>query len=257
MFATNSLFDLNGRLALITGSSQGLGLTLARGLAQAGASIVLNGRDATKLGGAAETLRQLGARVATAAFDVTDGAATSREVERIEREVGPIDILINNAGIHRRAPLEEMTEGQWREVIDTNLTSAFLVTRAVAPRMIARRAGKIINICSLMSDLGRPTTGNYAAAKGGLKMLTRAMAVEWAKHNLQINGIGPGYFATELTKPLVENPEFNAWVCQRTPAGRWGRPEELIGAAVFLASGASNFVNGQLLYIDGGMTAAI
>lgn len=257
MSASNPLFDLQGRTALITGSSQGLGFAFARGLAQAGASLVLNGRDPKKLAAAAEMLRQEGARVATAAFDVTDGAAVMREVERIEREVGIVDILVNNAGIHRRAPLEEMTEAQWREVIDTNLTSAFLVARALAPRMIARRGGKIINICSLMSDLGRPTTGNYAAAKGGLKMLTRAMAVEWAKHNIQINAIGPGYFATELTKPLVENPEFNAWVCKRTPAGRWGRPEELIGAAVFLASKASDFVNGQIVYIDGGMTAAI
>lgn len=254
---TTPLFDLHGRIALITGSSQGLGLAFARGLAQAGASIVLNGRDAAKLAAAADRLKNEGARVASAAFDVTDGAACSREIERLEREIGPIEILVNNAGIHRRAPLEEMTEAQWREVLDTNLTSAFLVARAVAPRMIARRSGKIINICSLMSDLGRPTTGNYAAAKGGLKMLTRAMAVEWAKHNIQINAIGPGYFATELTKPLVENPEFNSWVCKRTPAGRWGRPEELIGTAVFLASRASDFVNGQIVYVDGGMTAAI
>jgi gluconate 5-dehydrogenase len=253
----NPLFDLHGRAVLVTGSSQGLGFAFARGLAQAGAALILNGRDGKKLATAADTLRAEGARVTTAAFDVTDGAATNREIERIEREVGVIDILVNNAGIHRRAPLEEMTEAQWREVIDTNLTSAFLVARAVAPRMIARRSGKIINICSLMSDLGRPTTGNYAAAKGGLKMLTRAMAVEWAKHNLQINAIGPGYFATELTKPLVENPEFNKWICGRTPAGRWGRPEELIGAAVFLASAASDFVNGQIIYVDGGLTAAI
>ena len=253
----NPLFDLSGRLALVTGSSQGLGLAFARGLAQAGASLVLNGRDEQKLAATAQTLRAEGARVATAAFDVTQGAAAQTAVERIEREVGPIDILVNNAGIHRRAPLEEMTELQWREVLDTNLTSAFLVARAVAPRMIARRAGKIINICSLMSEQGRPTTGNYAAAKGGLKMLTRAMAVEWARHNLQINGIGPGYFATELTKPLLENPEFNAWVCKRTPAGRWGKPEELVGTAVFLASRASDFVNGQIVYVDGGMLAAI
>jgi gluconate 5-dehydrogenase len=253
----NPLFDLHGRTALVTGSSQGLGFAFARGLAQAGAALILNGRDVKKLATAADTLRSEGAKVTTAPFDVTDGTATNLAIERVEREVGVIDILVNNAGIHRRAPLEEMTEAQWREVIDTNLTSAFLVARAVAPRMIARRAGKIINICSLMSDLGRPTTGNYAAAKGGLKMLTRAMAVEWANHNIQINAIGPGYFATELTKPLVENHEFNKWICGRTPAGRWGRPEELIGAAVFLASTASNFVNGQIIYVDGGLTAAI
>jgi gluconate 5-dehydrogenase len=254
--ASLSLFDLNGRTALITGSSQGLGLAFARGLARAGAAIVLNGRDEKKLAAAAVQLRGEGARVTVAAFDVTDGAATARGVERIE-EAGPIDILVNNAGIQRRAPLVEMSEAQWREVIDTNLTSAFLVARVVAPRMIARRAGKIINICSLMSEVGRATTGPYTAAKGGLKMLTRAMTVEWARHNLQVNGIGPGYFATELTKPLVENPEFNAWVCQRTPAGRWGNPEELVGAAVFLASAASDFVNGQIIYVDGGMLAAL
>lgn len=255
--AASSLFDLAGRTALVTGSSQGLGLAFARGLAQAGAAIVLNGRDEKKLTAAADALRSEGARVATAAFDVTNGAATFAAIEKVEKDVGAIDILVNNAGIHRRAPLEEMTEAQWREVIDTNLTSAFLVARAVAPRMIARRAGKIINICSLMSDLGRPTTGNYAAAKGGLKMLTRAMAVEWAKHNIQINAIGPGYFATELTAPLVQNPEFNGWICKRTPAGRWGKPEELVGTAVFFASPASDFVNGQIVYVDGGLSAAI
>jgi len=175
----------------------------------------------------------------------------------VEAEFGPISVLVNNAGIHRRAPLEEMSETQWREVIDTNLTSAFLVARHVAPRMIARRAGKIINTCSVMSEVGRPTTGNYAAAKGGLKMLTRAMATEWARHNVQINAIGPGYFATELTAPLVQNPKFNDWICARTPAARWGKPEELVGAAIFLASAASDFVNGQILYVDGGLLAAI
>jgi len=250
------LFDLTGRTALVTGSSQGLGLALAQGLAAAGAAVILNGRDAKKLS-AAETLRATGARVNTAVFDVTDEMAVKREIARVEATVAPIDILVNNAGIQRRVPLEQAPLETWREVIDTNLTSAFIVARAVAPSMIARGAGKIINICSLMSEVGRATTGPYTAAKGGLKMLTRAMAVEWAKHGLQINGIGPGYFATELTKPLVEDPVFNAWVCQRTPAGRWGRPEELIGAAVFLAGPASSFVNGQILYVDGGMLAAL
>jgi gluconate 5-dehydrogenase len=257
MSALNALFDLTGRTALVTGSSQGIGLALARGLAAAGATVVLNGRDETKLAAAAAGLRAEGARIATAAFDVTDGAACARAIARVEAEVAPIDVLVNNAGIHRRAPLAEMTEAQWREVIDTNLTSAFLVARALAPRMIERQAGKIINICSLMSDVGRPTTGNYAAAKGGLKMLTRAMAVEWAKHNLQINAIGPGYIVTELTKGLVENPEFDKWIRGRTPAGRWGRPDELVGAAVFLAARASDFVNGQIIYVDGGLLAAI
>ena len=257
MPATNPLFDLSGRTALITGSSQGLGLAIARGLGQAGAALVLNGRNTQKLTAAADVLRSEGFTVATSAFDVTNGLAVEQAVARIEADVAPIDILLNNAGIHRRAPLEEMTELQWREVLDTNLTSAFLVTRFVAPRMIARRSGKIVNTCSLMSEVCRPSTGNYAAAKGGLKMLTRAMATEWAKHNLQVNGIGPGYFATELTKPLVENPEFNKWICGRTPAGRWGNPEELVGAAVFLSSRASDFVNGQIIYVDGGLLAAV
>ena len=257
MAQSNPLFDLTGRTALITGSSQGLGLALARGLGAAGASLVLNGRDVTKLAAAAARLRAEGLKVTTAAFDVTNAEAIAQAVARVETEVAPIDILVNNAGIHRRAPLAEMTETQWREVLDTNLTSAFLVTRQVAPRMIARRAGKIINTCSLMSEVCRPSTGNYAAAKGGLKMLTRAMATEWACHNLQINAIGPGYFATELTQSLVDNPEFNKWICGRTPAGRWGRPDELVGTAVFLASGASNFVNGQIIYVDGGLLSAI
>jgi gluconate 5-dehydrogenase len=254
---SGKLFDLTGRTALITGSSQGLGFAIARGLGQAGAALVLNGRDEKKLSAAAGTLRAEGLKVSVAAFDVTNGAAIGQAIARIENTIAPLDILVNNAGIHRRAPLAEMTEAQWREVLDTNLTSAFLVARHVGPRMIARHAGKIINTCSLMSEVCRPTTGNYAAAKGGLKMLTRAMATEWAKHNLQINGIGPGYFETELTRPLVENPEFNQWIRARTPAGRWGKPEELVGAAVFLASTASDFVNGQIIYVDGGLLAAI
>jgi gluconate 5-dehydrogenase len=257
--APNPLFDLTGRTALVTGSSQGLGLAIARGLAQAGAAIVLNGRDEKKLAATAEALRVeiARSRVGTAAFDVGKSDAVTAAVEQIEKDFAPIDILVNNAGIQRRAPLAEMTEAQWREVLDTNLTSAFLVARAVAPRMIARKAGKIINICSVMSDVMRPTIGNYAAAKGGLKMLTKAMAVEWAKHGLNANAIAPGYFATELNRTLMENVEFNKWICGRTPAGRWGRPEELAGAAVFLASRASDFVNGQMLAIDGGLLAAL
>jgi gluconate 5-dehydrogenase len=257
MLTPNSLFDLTGRTALVTGSSQGIGLAFARGLAEAGAAVVLNGRDETKLAAAAASLRATGARVGTAAFDVTDGAAAAAGVARLEAEFAPIDILMNNAGIHRRAPLAEMTEAEWRAVLDTNLTSAFLVARAVAPRMIARGRGKIINTCSVMSEVSRPSTGNYAAAKGGLKMLTRAMAVEWAKHGVQANAIAPGYIETELTAPLVANPEFNAWICKRTPAGRWGKPEELVGAAVFLSSRASDFVNGHLLVVDGGLLAGL
>jgi gluconate 5-dehydrogenase len=253
----NPLFDLTGRTALITGSGQGLGLALARGLAEAGASVVLNGRTESKLVAAAEKLREEGARVAIAPFDVTDGAAAERETARIEKEFGAVDILVNNAGIHQRAPLAEMTEAQWRAVLDTNLTSAFLVARAVVNGMIKRGGGKIINIASVTSEVSRPTIGNYAAAKGGLKMLTRAMAVEWAKHGIQANAIAPGYFLTDLNTALVANAEFNAWVCRRTPAGRWGRPEELAGAAVFLASRASDFVNGQMLVVDGGLLAAL
>ena len=259
MAERNPLFDLTGRAALITGSSQGIGLALACGLAQAGAAVVLNGRDEKKLTAAAAGVRAAvaGARVTIAAFDVTDGAACNAAVAKLEAEFAPIDILINNAGIQRRAPLAEMTEAQWREVLDANLTSVFLVARAVAPRMIARGAGKIINTCSVMSEVSRPTIANYAAAKGGLKMLTRAMAVEWARHGLQCNGLGPGYIVTELNRALVENVEFNQWICGRTPACRWGKPEELAGAAVFLASPASDFVNGQILYVDGGLLAAL
>jgi len=257
MQKSNSPFDLTSRIALITGSSQGIGLALAQGLAQAGAAVVLNGRDETKLAAAAAALQATGARVTTAAFDVTDSEAVQGAVARIEEGFGPIHILVNNAGIHRRATLVDMTEAQWREVLDTDLTSAFLVARAVAPRMIARGSGKIINVCSVMSEVGRPTIANYAAAKGGLKMLTRAMAVEWARHGLQCNGIGPGYILTELNRPLFENAEFDRWIRGRTPAGRWGRPEEVAGAAVFLASAASDFVNGQILYVDGGLLAAL
>lgn len=257
MNQTISLFDLSGRVALVTGSSQGLGFAIARGLARAGATVVLNGRDKAKLEDAAELLRGEGLKISTSAFDVTNGSAVGEGIARIESDVGPVDILCNNAGIQRRALLAEMTETQWREVIDMNLTSAFLVSRRIVSRMIERQKGKIINICSLMSEAGRPSTGNYAAAKGGLKMLTRAMATEWAKFNIQSNGIGPGYFETELTKPLVENREFNQWICNRTPAGRWGRPDELVGTAVYLAAPASDFVNGQIVYVDGGLLAAI
>ena len=257
MSAPNPLFDLSGKTALITGSGQGLGFAIARGLAQAGAAIALNGRDEKKLAAAAEVLRAEEARVTTCAFDVTNGDASIAAVKRLEVEFGPVDILINNAGIQRRAALADMTEAQWREVIDTNLTSAFLVARAVVPGMIARGSGKIINICSVMSEVTRPTIGNYSAAKGGLKMLTRSMAVEWAKHGIQSNGIAPGYFVTELNRPLVENVEFNQWICGRTPAGRWGQPAELAGVAVFLASRASDFVNGQILAVDGGILAAL
>ncbi len=256
------LFDLTGQRALVTGSTQGLGLALARGLAAAGASVVINGRTAAKVEPVVAELTAAGFDASALVMDVTDEADVVQSLNALAEAGpnaggGPLDILVNNVGIHDRAPLADMTTDAFRKVIDVNLTSAFVVTRQVAQGMIQRKAGKIINVCSLMSDLGRPTTGNYAAAKGGLRMLTRAMAVEWAAHNLQINAIGPGYFATELTQSLVDDEKFNTWICGRTPAGRWGQPSELIGAAVFFASPASSFVNGQILYVDGGLTAAI
>lgn len=254
---STSLFDLRGRTALVTGASQGLGLVLARGLGQAGCRIILNGRDPSRLDQAALALRSLGIEILTAPFDVTQAKQINEGLERIAHEAPIIDILVNNAGIQRRAPLAEMDETAFRQVIDANLTSAFLVSRAIVPKMIERKQGKIINICSLMSELGRLGTGNYAAAKGGLRMLTRAMATEWAHDNIQANGIGPGYFLTDMTRTLADDPTFDTWIKQRTPAGRWGHPDELIGAAVFLASEAASFVNGQILYVDGGLLAAI
>jgi gluconate 5-dehydrogenase len=247
-------FNLSGRRALVTGSSQGIGLALAGALAAAGAHVILNGRDAAKLAAAAASLRAAGlANVATAAFDVTDEAA----VQAASAGLGAVDILVNNTGIHRRGPLETMPLADWEAVLKTNLTSAFLVARAVAPGMISRRSGKIINVCSLMSELARPTTGSYAAAKGGLKMLTRAMCAEWAKHNLQVNGLAPGYILTDLTQPLASDPKFDAWIKGRTPAGRWGSADDLTGACVFLASPAADFINGQILTVDGGLSAVI
>ncbi|MEM6854250.1 MAG: SDR family oxidoreductase [Planctomycetota bacterium] len=252
-----ALFDLTGQRALVTGSTQGLGLALARGLAEAGASVVINGRTAAKIEPVVAELKAAGLDATPLVMDVTDDADVAASLGRLADSGIHLDIVINNVGIQDRAPLAEMSSEAFRKVIDVNLTSAFVVTRQLAPGMIARGHGKVINVCSLMSDLGRPTTGNYAAAKGGLRMLTRAMAVEWAEHNLQVNAIGPGYFATELTRPLVEDEKFNRWICGRTPANRWGRPDELIGAAVYFASPASSFVNGQILYVDGGLTAAI
>jgi gluconate 5-dehydrogenase len=248
-----SPFDLTGRRALVTGSSQGIGLAIARGLAAAGAAVLLNGRDAAKLAAAAEQLRADGLAVEVHAFDVTDETA----VHTARDAIGAIEILVNNAGIHRRGPLLEMPLANWEAVLRGNLTSAFLVARAFAPDMIARRRGKIINTCSVMSEISRPTIANYAASKGGLKMLTRALAVEWGPHNIQVNGIGPGYIATELNRPLIEDEKFNTWICGRTPLGRWGRPEEIAGAAVFLASAASDFITGQILYVDGGILAGL
>jgi gluconate 5-dehydrogenase len=254
---SHHLFDVHGKVALIAGSSRGLGFAIARGLGQAGATLVLNGRDEERLKNAVSALSKEGLTVYGYAFDVTDEGTIQGKIPSIEEEVGPIEILVNSAGIQRRGPLETIEESTWREVIDINLTGVFLASKHTAKRMIGRRSGKIINICSLMSELGRPTTGPYAAAKGGVKMLTKAMAVEWAQYNIQVNGLGPGYFLTEMTKPLAEDPAFDAWIRSRTPAGRWGDPAELVGTAIFLASRASDFVTGQIIYVDGGIFAAL
>lgn len=248
-----SNFSLTGRRALVTGSSRGLGLAIARGLAQAGAAVVLNGRDHDRLARATAELRASGAAVEARVFDVSD----ENDVNAARDALGAIDIVVNNAGIHQRGPLVEMPRESWDAVIRNNLTASFLVARAFAPGMIARGAGKIINICSVMSEISRPTIANYAASKGGLKMLTRAMAVEWGRHNIQVNGIGPGYIATELNRPLLEDEKFNSWICGRTPLGRWGKPDDVAGAAVFLASPAADFITGQIIYVDGGILAAL
>ena len=251
------LFDLAGKRALITGSGQGIGLALAAGLGRAGATVVLNGRHVEKLEHAAKDLRAHKIIVELAPFDVTDQQAVTAGLELIETRHGPIDVLVNNAGIQRRAPLQDFPVETWRELMRTNLDSVFFVGQAVARHMIPRKRGKIINICSVQSELGRPSIAPYAASKGAVKMLTKGMCADWAPYGLQVNGLGPGYFATELTRPLVEDRQFTEWLCKRTPAGRWGDVEELIGAAVFLASAASDFVNGQILYVDGGMTSVV
>lgn len=254
---TSNGFDLSGKTALITGSSRGLGWVMARGLGLAGASVILNGTRVEKLNASVQNLKQLGITAYACPFDVTRSDQVDRGITEILKEAGPIDILVNNAGIQRRKPLESFDDDEWREVIDTNLTSVFFTTRRVVKDMIGRREGKIINVCSLASEIARATTGPYTASKGGVKMLTKAMTVEWAKYNIQVNGIGPGYFLTEMTRPLAEDPAFDSWIKGRTPANRWGDPEELVGCAVFLASSASNFVNGQIIYVDGGLMSLI
>jgi len=250
-------FDLSGRTALVTGSSAGIGFALARGLAGAGARVVLNARNEHKLQTAASQLRDEGATVFTAAFDVTSGEAVNKAIDGIEASVGAIDILVNNAGMQRRAPLDQFEEADWHELMKTNLDSVFLVGKAVARHMIARKRGKIVNICSVQSELGRPGIAPYTASKGAVKMLTKGMAIDWGPHGIQVNGLGPGYFKTELTDALVKNAEFTQWLVGRTPSRRWGDVEDLVGAAVFLSSNASNFVNGHILYVDGGVTAAL
>jgi gluconate 5-dehydrogenase len=256
-FDRRGLFDLTGSRALVTGSSQGIGFALAKGLAEAGAEIVLNSRNQGKLERAAGELRKEGFAIATALFDATDRDAVVSSIDKIESEIGVIDILLNNVGIQHRAPLEDFPADAWDRLICTNLSSVFHVSQAVAKHMILRRRGKIINICSVLSQVGRSTIAPYAATKGGVAMLTKGMCVDWAKYGIQANGIAPGYFATEMNKALVENREFSDWLCKRTPAGRWGNVDELCGAAVFLASRASTFVNGQIIYVDGGLTSSV
>jgi len=254
---STSLFNLAGKIALVTGSGQGIGFGIARGLGQAGATIILNGRNAERLNRAVSTLSQEGLKVFGYSFDVSNSSQIDQKISAIEREVGPIDILVNNAGIQRRGPLETIEESVWREVIETNLTAVFLTTKRVVKGMIDRRSGKIINICSLMSEISRPTIAPYTASKGAVKMLTKGMAVEWAKYNIQVNGIGPGFIVTEMNKPLLEDQKFDAMVRSRTPAGRWGEPSDLAGAAIFLASRASDYITGQIIYVEGGLLSAL
>jgi gluconate 5-dehydrogenase len=252
------LFDLTGKTALVTGSSDGLGLAMARGLAGAGATIVLNGRDEKKLASAAKSFVEAGHKVEARAFDVADETAVLAAFAQFDAEGVAIDILVNNAGIQFRKPMVDLTTDEWRRVVEIHLTGSFQVGREAARRMIARgRGGKIINIASLASEVARATISPYVAAKGGVRMLTRSMAAEWAKHDIQANAIGPGYIATEMNRALLDDPKFDTWVKGRTPAGRWGKPEDLIGIAVFLASPASRYVNGQIIYVDGGLLAVI
>jgi gluconate 5-dehydrogenase len=250
-------FDLTGKVALVTGAYRGLGFAIAQGLGEAGATVVLNGRKPDALAAAAKALVDAGLRASTSVFDVANRDAVHAAVAAVEREHGRVDILVNNAGIQRRNPLVDFKQQDWDDIIATNLTAPFLVSQAVLPGMIARKSGKIINIASLMSDLARPTVVPYTAAKGGVRQLTRGMAVELAPHNIQVNAISPGYFATEMNRALIDNAEFNAWVCKRTPAGRWGQPDEIAGVAVFLSSAAANYITGQLITIDGGMSVAL
>ncbi|MEX0311990.1 MAG: SDR family oxidoreductase [Tateyamaria sp.] len=253
----SSLFNLAGRRALITGSSQGIGLALAKGLAVAGAEIVLNGRDTAKLAQAAETLAGSGATVHTLAFDATDHEGVRRAVDGFEADTGAIDILINNAGMQHRTELENFPADAFERLLQTNLASVFHVGQAVARHMIGRGAGKITNIASVQTALARPGIAPYTATKGAVANLTKGMATDWAKHGLQCNAIAPGYFDTPLNAALVADPDFSAWLEKRTPAGRWGQVEELVGAAVFLSSDASSFVNGHTLFVDGGITASL
>jgi gluconate 5-dehydrogenase len=253
----NDLFTIKDKLILVTGSSQGIGRSLAEGYARAGAKVIINGRNQGKIGPVVAGLRQDGYQAEGRAFDVTDKAAVAGAVDNIEREIGPIDVLVNNAGIQRRAPFEQLSLEDWQAVLETNLTSVFIISQLVAKRMIPRRQGKIINITSLNAEAARVNISNYCAAKGGLKMFTKSLATELGRYNIQANAIGPGYIETELTQKLMADPEFDAWVKNEVPLGRWGKTADLIGAAIFLASPASDYVNGQTLYVDGGWRASL
>ncbi|SNY73825.1 SDR family oxidoreductase [Pantoea sp. GL120224-02] len=254
----HSLFDLTGKTALITGSTRGLGFSYATGLAQAGASVILNGTREQHMYHALAQLKAQEFNARGFLFNVANEDEIERVFAQLDEENIHVDIVINNAGIQFRKPMLELALSDWQRVIDVNLTSAFLVARAAARRMVARNSGgKIINIGSLTSEAARATVAPYTAAKGGIKLLTKSMAAEWAVHNIQSNGIGPGYILTDMNSALVENLEFNQWVCNSTPSGRWGKPDELIGTAVYLASSASNYVNGQMIYVDGGWLATL
>jgi gluconate 5-dehydrogenase len=252
-----NLFDLTGRLALITGSSQGIGYALAEGLAQHGAEVIINGRTPENVKRAVESLKAQGLSAHAAIFDVTSKDAAKQGIDAVEADIGPLDILINNAGMQFRTSLEDFPADKWELLLTTNISSVFYVGQAAAKAMIARGHGKIINIASVQSELARPGIAPYTATKGAVRNLTRGMCADWAKHGLQINAIAPGYFKTPLNQALVDNPEFSSWLEKRTPAGRWGNVEELVGAAVFLSGGGSSFINGHTLYVDGGITTCL
>lgn len=254
---STELFNLKGKTALITGSTGGIGHALAKGLCENGATVILNGRDKDKLEQQVLEFKSVGYTVYGYCFDITDSSQINEVIEDVNRNIGTIEILVNNAGVTIRSPLEDFNDSDWEKIININLTGAYKVSKAVVKEMIFKKAGKIINIGSLQCELGRPSITPYAASKGGLKMLTKGMAVEWAKYNIQSNGIAPGYFKTNMTKPLYENNEFDAWVCSRTPSKRWGLTDELCGVLIFLASSASDYVNGQMIYVDGGLTASV